>query len=95
LKALVLAVLLSPLLGIGNINAQELYLNSQNTDEVLRYNGTTGAFMNAFVSMGDGGLNRPTGLVFGPDGNLYVSSDPTNEVLRYNSTTGAFSWMHS
>jgi IPTL-CTERM motif len=57
---------------------------------VLRYNGTTGAFLNAFVAAGSGGLSAPIGLVFGPDGNLYVASRGTNQVLRYNGTTGAF-----
>ncbi len=45
---------------------------SANNDQVLRYNGATGAFIAAFAS--GGGLDSPTGLVFGPDGNLYVAS---------------------
>ena len=57
---------------------------------VLRFDGTTGAFIDAFVPAMSGGLDGPFGLVFGPDGNLYVSSSSTNEVLRYNDTTGAF-----
>jgi len=64
LKVLVLAVLLFPLIGIGNINAQELYVSSGDTDEVLRYNGTTGAFIDVFVSAMSGGLNGPNFLVF-------------------------------
>ena len=36
--------------------------------QILRYNGTTGAFKAAFVSAGSGGLVTPHGLVFGPDG---------------------------
>jgi DNA-binding beta-propeller fold protein YncE len=32
----------------------------------------------------------PTGLAFGPDGNLYVASTGTNGVLRYDGTTGEF-----
>ena len=59
---------------------------------VLRYNGTTGAYINTFVSQGSGGLafNMNNGLAFGPDGNLYVGSGPTNQVLEYNGSTGAF-----
>lgn len=65
---------------------------ASNNGEVLRYNGTTGAYMNTFVSQGSGGLSGLAGncLAFGPDGNLYVSSANTNQVLEYNGSTGAF-----
>jgi streptogramin lyase len=71
-----------------------LYVTSRTTTtptqgKVLRYNGTTGAFRDAFVPDGRGGLAKPFDLVFGPDGNLYVS-DGENGVLRYNGLTGAF-----
>src|SRR4028118_1635767 len=64
---------------------------------VLRYDGTTGAFIDKFV--GDnpntaadetGGLSRPYGLAFGPDGNFYVSSFLSDQILRYNGKTGQF-----
>jgi hypothetical protein len=57
---------------------------------VLRYDGTTGAFMGAFVPMGSGGLQAPVDLVFGRDGNLYVSNVFPDSVLRYDGVTGAF-----
>ncbi len=68
--------------------------------EVLRFNATTGNYIDTFVSNGSGGLNRPYSMVFGPDGDLYVSSTdsgsnppqnggPRGEVLRYDGTTGA------
>ena len=65
-----------------------LYVSSFFSDEVLRYNGVTGAFIDVFAS--GGGLSEPFGLVFGPDGHLYVSSFGTAEVLRYNGSSGAF-----
>ncbi len=60
---------------------------------VLRYNGTTGAYINTFVSQGSGGLafnGNYAGLAFGPGGNLYVASGATNQVLEFNGNTGAF-----
>jgi DNA-binding beta-propeller fold protein YncE len=63
-----------------------LYVSNDFTNDVQRYNGTTGASLGTFVSAG---LDVPTGLVFGPDGNLYVSSFNTNVVQRYSGRTGA------
>ena len=60
---------------------------------VLRYDGRTGALIDAFVSEGSGGLTTLTGPLFGPDGNLYLKSTPnfaTGAILRYDGTTGAF-----
>jgi hypothetical protein len=62
---------------------------------VKRYDGTTGAFLGAFVSPSDDGLSpgssglrRPFDLLFGPDGNLYVSD--VGAVKRYDGVSGAF-----
>lgn len=62
-----------------------------NTHSILRFSGTTGAFMGAFVPSGSGGLNQPAGMLFGPDGNLYVAKNhPGSSILRYDGVTGAF-----
>ena len=52
----------------GNADGlQDLYVASGNTDEVIRYDGKTGALIDSFVSSGDGGdqpgpwLSAPTG----------------------------------
>src|SRR6266568_3224619 len=55
---------------------------------VQRYDGTTGASLGTVAA--GGAVSGPTGLVFGPDGNLYVTSIDNGKVLRYNGTTGAF-----
>lgn len=68
---------------------------------VLRFDGKTGAFVDAFVpndSTKNGGLSEPLDLTFGPDGNLYVSSSfvvqgnnfQNGAVIRYDGRTGAF-----
>src|SRR5262249_16312303 len=50
---------------------------------VLEYNGTTGAFIKAFIPAGSGGLNFPRAVTFGSDGSLYVTSRDTNSIMRY------------
>ncbi len=54
------------------------------------YDAATGQPAALAVAAGAGGLRAPTGLTFGPDGNLYVSSSGTNQVLRFDGQTGAF-----
>lgn len=58
------------------------------SDCILRFNGTTGAFIDEFVPPGSGGLSNPESLAFLSDGNLYVAS-ATGDILRYNAVTGA------
>jgi len=67
-----------------------LYVSSFNNDRVLRYDGTTGAYIDQFVTANSGGLNGPdAGMAWGPDGHLYVPSFFTNRVLKYDGKTGA------
>lgn len=67
----------------------DLFVASDGSNSILRYDRSSGTFLGAFVAPGAGGLVNPHGLTFGPDGNLYVSSRTTNEVLRFDGTTGA------
>lgn len=73
-----------------------LYVASIGTDEVLRFDGETGEFLDPFVSSRSGGLDDPTDLKFGPDGNLYVcclrggSNLTGSQVLVYDGVTGCF-----
>src|SRR5262249_59594134 len=71
----------------------------QDTNEVMRYDGTTGAPLPADGQDGavfvpydpaDPHLAKPAGMLFGPDGNLYVVSINTDSVARFDGTTGGF-----
>lgn len=64
-----------------------LLVNSFHTNQVLRYNAETGAFIEVFVSEG---LNGPNYLIFGPDGDLYISNHGADSVGRYDGQTGKF-----
>jgi WD40 repeat protein len=76
----------------------QLYVASEMTDEILRYDAGTGAFLGVLV--GDdietptidesGGLSGLSSMAFGPDGALYVSSLHTHRILRYDALTGDF-----
>jgi outer membrane protein assembly factor BamB len=57
--------------------------------QILEYNGSTGAFINTFVSPGSGGLSAPPWSLIFAGGRLLVSSGQRG-VLSYNATTGAF-----
>ncbi len=64
---------------------------SRLSGEILRFNGTTGAYIDIFATPGTQGAgwpNGPTGVAFGPDGNLYVTR--VDSVIRYDGTTGAY-----
>ena len=57
-----------------------LYVASFRTNQILRFNPQTGAFIDVFASDNNGGLgslnglNGPNDLLFGPDGSLYVTT---------------------
>lgn len=61
---------------------RNLYVASFRTNQVLQYNGQTGAFMGVFAGP-DTGLNGPVDLIFGPDGSMYVLSARDNSVRVY------------
>ncbi|MCC6229286.1 MAG: hypothetical protein IT432_08680 [Phycisphaerales bacterium] len=66
-----------------------LYVTSvgAGTPKVLRFNGTTGAFINYFVPVA---APVPGGITFGPDGNLYYVCNTCQDVQLYNGTTGQY-----
>ena len=64
----------------------DLYVASADTNQILVYDGVSGAFIGPFADVLD-----PLDLQFSPiDGNLYVSSFGGFEVVRFNGQTGAY-----
>lgn len=66
-----------------------LYIASEKTDSVLRFDLATRAYKDTFVASGAGGLDGPTGITFDTLGNLLVASFETDEVLKFDGQTGA------
>ncbi len=67
--------------------AATLYVSSDLNHEVLRYNATTGAFIDVFMS--GNGLNQPHGILERCD-DILVASFGTDQIMRFNKVTGAF-----
>jgi sugar lactone lactonase YvrE len=75
-----------------------LYVSNFSSNQVMRYDGATGAPLPStgnsgaiYVSSQSGGLVTPHGLAFGKDGRLYGSSvGTTSGVLRYDGVTGVY-----
>jgi hypothetical protein len=71
--------------------ALDLYVSNGEVDEVLIYNGLTGAYLKKLIPPGLGGLDDPKGLLFDNDGNLLVVNNGDHSVRRYGpSSLAAF-----
>jgi DNA-binding beta-propeller fold protein YncE len=76
--------------GSGGLNLPEgiafdpsgtyLYVASSGSNQVLKYNATTGAYIGVAASSG---LASPHYVTFGADGLMYVSSGGNNRILRF------------
>ncbi|TWT40599.1 Virginiamycin B lyase [Phycisphaerae bacterium RAS1] len=66
-----------------------LYVASEGSHSIQRYDPGSGAYIDDFVASGSGGLLQPTGMTWGPDGHLYVPSFGLHSVLKYDGQTGA------
>jgi hypothetical protein len=62
-----------------------LFVSSQGTDQILKFNATTGVPAGA-INLPAG--SQPAGLKFGPDGNLYASLFGPGVVNKYDPVTG-------
>jgi sugar lactone lactonase YvrE len=61
-------------------SGQYLYVASSGTNQILKYNAQTGAFVGVAASDNTG----LTYCKFGPDGLLYVLSNNTSRIMRFN-----------
>jgi WD40 repeat protein len=75
------------LTGASSARASQLLVSSAGNNSILRYDGSTGAFLGIFAS--GGLLDVPLGLTIGPDGNVYVLSSGNGKILVYD-TAGTF-----
>ncbi len=66
-----------------------LYVTSFANNKVLRYNGTTGVFVDEVAS--GSGLLRPLGLLFASNGDFLVTSSNSDEIRRYSVNQADFS----
>jgi WD40 repeat protein len=69
-------------------SADDLFVGnffSPGGQDILRFNGTTGALIGQFGPT----ISFPLGGTFGPDGNFYATNSDTDLVLKLNGTTGA------
>ena len=64
-----------------------LYVTCWHSDSILRYDGTTGEYIDRFG--GETNVNAAYGIAFGPDGNIYVANWFGSSVRRYDASTGA------
>ncbi len=63
---------------------------SRNSGTVLAFDEQTGDYLGVFIEQGSGGLEAPSSLAYGPNGNLYVSDYDNSSVLVYDGVTGDF-----
>jgi len=76
-------------IGIAAVDRRFVYVGSHDEDQVIRYRydgSSPTVVMDSFH-----GLDGPTGMAAGPDGNLYLNSMNTDEVLKYDVATGTTS----
>jgi WD40 repeat protein len=72
----------------------DLLVNSHNSGQILRYDGTTGTYLGVFSNGSDispiASMAPHMTIKYGPDGAVWVADHSNNRILRFDATTGAF-----
>jgi hypothetical protein len=76
-------------------SAGDLLVLNEFSHNVLRFDGTTGAFLGTLITptgLGSVGLGDPDDMEIGLDGNLYLTSHHTTgaNIWKYDQLTGAY-----
>jgi WD40 repeat protein len=68
-----------------------LYVNnfSNTSNTVLRFNASTGAFIDTFLPANAGGVGQYADMAFDAGGNLLVTSATGNSIYKFNGATGS------
>ena len=68
--------------------AADLLIADVNPNRVLRYDGSTGAFVGEFIPALGQDVNVIQSMAVGPNGNLYIAT--LDRIKRFDGSTGAF-----
>jgi sugar lactone lactonase YvrE len=68
--------------------ARDILVSSRFSDNVLRFDGASGAFKSVFAS--GNGLDNPNGIAYGRDGNLYVGLGDVGRVMVFDGQSGSY-----
>lgn len=60
----------------------DFYVTSRDLNEVIRFDGVTGEYVETFSAAVPGTVDRPKGLSFDAEGRLILTSEITNSVVR-------------
>lgn len=65
-----------------------LYVASEESHQILRYNTQTGKLVDVFIDAGVGDLNLPSGMTWDQEGNLLVACFKKCTILKFDGKSG-------